>query len=116
MSTILRTRTEAERQRLIGERVARVLEDDYSPSPVNNGFTTLNLAEYWSLAAKIDFLRPSQLIAETFRHIVSERDSLNSDKSLQSEHLESDKQQPVTSVSRTNGTSFNLLSEQWLQF
>ena len=68
MVTVLQTRTEEERQRLLGERVAKVLEEETFCSP-RPGVGQAQVAVLWSLAGRLDSVNVSQLQVDSLRHL-----------------------------------------------
>ena len=103
--TVLQTRTASERQRMIGERVVRVLEEDMSASPAVGVPVDRSTALYWRLAATIDTVVRSELVADNFKHMIQS----------DSEPGISDAQKVSVAREAIQVSDVDLLSRQWFE-
>ena len=105
--TVLQSRTEEERQRLLGERVAKVLEEATlsSPRSVDN-FGRVGML--WSLAGRLDCVSSSQLIVETFKHLMQSNITAQVKKASIDSPVKADQSSGVVSESDL------CLRRQWL--
>ena len=85
--TLLQSRSEVERERFIGDKVARVLEEGMGNNhelfgslnkSIGGGKSTKNgesSSHYWSLPTKLNTVTTEQLVSDKFQNYLHQRDS-----------------------------------------
>ena len=109
--TELQTRTEEERQRLLGERVAKVLEEETFCSP-RPSVGQAQVAVLWSLAGRLDSVNVSQLQVDSLRHLFLS-DKVTAETDNEAAHILGAGQSEEKVAAPAPETS--LLGQQWLQ-